>query len=386
MKKYMVRFALSAMICVGWFPLDMRGQTLPVEPDTETAGVHYMFVPAFAYTSDLGFVGGGLGQRIDYGDGVSPFLDLTQLTFTASTKGLISSRIRYDRTRSLNRSIRSTFDLRVERFFNQNYFGVGNHTGFRRSLWDEEHYFYEHREVKLDYTARTPLEEWFGDERLDLLFTYGLIYNSPKVAGEDSFYAADRPFGRKGGWIHEFGTGLVFENRENEFDPRNGSRYEFRVSAAPSGVSDYGFGRIGLNTRHYIPLFHNVILAHQFDVRMTSGDLPFWALPKMGSEDELRGYAENRFRGQSRWFSLTEVRAWVLEFPDYDLKFGLHFFWDAGRVYSERDSIEDSLSNLKHTFGVGGSTALFSPDLIFRGEVGFSDEMYRIYIGIGYLF
>lgn len=385
MKQFLICIVLTTVGACIYSP-GLKGQAIPADPEIASTGVHYMFMPAFAYTSDLGFVGGGLGQRIDYGDGVSPFLNLTQLTFTASTKGLVSSRLKYDRTQSLNRNIRSTFELRVERFLNQNYFGIGNNTEFRRTLWDEEHYYYEHREVKLDYTARQPLVNWSSDKRLDLLLTYGLIYNSPKISGEDSFYKIARPFGREGGWIHSLGSGLVFENRENEFDPRSGSRYEVRISAAPGFLGDYGYGRIGLNTRHYVPIFQNLILAHQFDVQMTSGQIPFWALPRLGSEDELRGYAENRFRGHNRWFGLTELRAWILEFPEYQLKFGLHAFWDTGRVYSEGDSIGDSLHDLKHTFGFGGATALFSPDLIFRGEVGISEDMYRIYIGLGYLF
>lgn len=363
-----------------------QAQLFPVDPGEVKTGVHYMFVPAFAYTSDLGFVGGGLGQRIDYGEGLSPFLNLTQLTFTASTKGLISSRLKHDHTQSLNGNIRSISELSVERLLNQNYFGVGNETQFRQTLWDEEHYFYEHREVKLDYTARLPVLHGEGNQRLDLLFTYGMIYNSPKTVGEDTFYEMDEPFGLEGGWIHGFGSGLILDNRENEFDPRKGSRYEFNISASPAFLGDYGFGQFGLNTRHYFPLARTVVLAHQFDAQLTSGDVPFWNLPRIGSEDELRGYAENRFRGYSRWFSLTEVRAWFLEIPDYDLKFGVHVFWDTGRVFSKADSFGDSFQDLKHTFGFGGATALFSPDMIFRGDVGFSEDMYRIYIGVGYLF
>ncbi|MDZ7683308.1 MAG: hypothetical protein U5J63_16775 [Fodinibius sp.] len=43
-------------------------------------------------------------------------------------------------------------------------------------------------------------------------------------------------------------------------------------------------------------------------------------------------------------------------------------------------------SDYKQTIGIGGAMSIFNPDFILRGEVGFSEEVSRIYIGIGYLF
>jgi len=105
----------------------------------------------------------------------------------------------------------------------------------------------------------------------------------------------------------------------------------------------------------------------------------------LGNEEGLRGYALNRFLGNSSVIYMAEMRTWVFSFLDDQIKLGGHLFFDTGRVFSDSDSSE-FLKNWKQTWGMGGAMSLFNPDLILRGEIGISNESYRIYAGVGYTF
>ena len=52
-------------------------------------GSEYSLLPIVGYTSDLGLFGGGLVQRISYGNNIRPFLSNLTADFTLSTKGNI---------------------------------------------------------------------------------------------------------------------------------------------------------------------------------------------------------------------------------------------------------------------------------------------------------
>ncbi|MEX2600944.1 MAG: BamA/TamA family outer membrane protein [Balneolaceae bacterium] len=383
-------------------PVTLFSQVVPQVSGGENRGVQHIFVPLVAYTSDLGLVGGGVGQRIDYGEGVSPFRNSTEITLLASTKGLLSTRFSYDRTRTFGRDIRSGIDMKLGRFLNQNYFGLGNETRFEQKHWDDEAYFYEHRELRINYQVRIPLPGFHSGgqnrndqegvdydpmrTRFEWLFLYEMVLNRPGSQGDGTLYEEEHPYGSGGGMVHSLGLGLLFEKRDSEFDPRKGVRYDFRFTAAPSFLGDYGYSRFSLNLRHYFPLLPAITLANQVDVQKSFGKPPFWDLPVIGSEDELRGYPEFRFRGESSWASNTELRAWFYEIEELQIKLGIHGFWDTGRVFQKGDTTTKLFSGLKHTGGFGGAATLFSPDLIVRADIGFSEDLYRIYFGIGYLF
>lgn len=393
----------SGLLLLCWLiPATLFSQVVPPGSGNEQSGVQHLFVPVFAYTSDLGLIGGGVGQRIDYGDGVVPFRNSTMVSLLASTKGLLSTRVSYDRTRTLNREIRSRFDIRLERFQNQNFFGLGNETGFDRQHWDEDIYSYEHRELRINYLARIPIPGLHSLEqnsnerergrpeplrtRFEWLLLYELIGNRPGSKGGDSLFEREHPYGSDGGWVHSLGIGVLVDKRDSEFDPRRGFRYDARFKTVPSFLGDYGYSRFSLNLRHYLPLLSAVTLANQIDIQKSFGNPPFWDLPVIGSEDELRGYPEYRFRGESSWVSTTELRAWFYEIEEFQMKLGIHGFWDTGRVFQESASSGGLFRDLKHTVGFGGAATLFSPDLLFRADIGFSEDLYRIYFGLGYLF
>jgi outer membrane protein assembly factor BamA len=128
-------------------------------------------------------------------------------------------------------------------------------------------------------------------------------------------------------------------------------------------------------------------MASRVNFYHSMGEVPYWEQAAIGDSESLRGYPYNRFMDRTSLSWNLEMRTWVLEFPDYGIKLGGQLFTDFGRVFGrEDDLLTDFFSDYKHTFGAGGAISLFSPDFILRGDLGFSEDMFRIYAGIGYVF
>lgn len=82
---------------------------------------------------------------------------------------------------------------------------------------------------------------------------------------------------------------------------------------------------------------------------------------------------------------MLELRTWLFSVFDDRIDIGMQTFWDTGRVYSDFDS-GAFFDGWKQVFGIGTAFTLLNPDLIIRGDVGFSNETWRIYFGAGYVF
>ena len=57
----------------------------------------------------------------------------------------------------------------------------------------------------------------------------------------------------------------------------------------------------------------------------------------------------------------------------------------AGVGYDFKD-YANVFNDLHSTYGFAGTLSLFNPNFFLRGEMGWSDEISRFYMGVGYLF
>lgn len=356
------------------------------EPTDSRVGSYYSIFPLAAYTSDQGFLGGGFVQRINYGVHVLPFLSNTKADFTISTKGTINSQMEYERVRTFGTSIRSKIDFIGRRERQARYFGIGNNTGFGSELFDNQFYFYENKEIYLQYQGRYTIGAFGQKGIIDLIGGGTLWYVNSKPLDEPTLFSQETPHGINKKWVNKLEMGVVADNRNSEFSPVRGIRYQanFNVSTPIVG-SDYTFAGLSGELRHFIPIIPRITLAHYFKAEHIFGDAPFWAQSIIGNEKGLRGYHLNRFRGDSSVLNMLEFRSWLFTLLDDRLRLGAQIFWDSGRVFSEFDD-NRLFNNWKHSFGVGGVISIISPDFFVRGDIGISDESFRIYFGAGYIF
>lgn len=374
---------LAAVIFCLLTPLHSYGQ---VPASNQTTGLNYSFYPIFGYSSDIGFFGGGLFQRIDYADGIRPFSTNTIVDITGSTKGQWVASLEYEKTRMFGRPLRTRSKFKAFRNPISNYFGIGNQTGFSDSDFSDGLYYLLKRRIETRFELRKPLRTISDQKKLEGVLRVKVSYTENEDQGSDTQFVQSPPLGASGGWVNTIGTGLIYDIRNSEFDPRSGIRAEAGADFSPLFAgNDFGFSYYFAEFTTYAPILKSTVFAQRFAAEHTIGSVPFFELPALGNEKGLRGYALNRFLGKSSVIYMAEIRSWVFTFLDDQVKLGGHLFFDTGRVFSDSDSSE-FLKNWKQTWGMGGAMSLFNPDLILRGEVGISNEGFRIYAGVGYAF
>ena len=383
--KFIKSFTLQAAVILLLIFHATNETVLGQNEENISTGVQYGFVPVLGFSSDLGFIGGGLIQRFDYGDGVKPFLYSSRVDASVSTKGFYSINLVHEQTRTFNRRIRTLITFEADRFRDDSFFGLGNINTFDSEQWDDGYFLFESKTILAFTEFRVPMLLHENGAELDLLLGV-LFMGRDNIETEPDTYFANNMFDISDGWITSLITGLILENRDSEFDPRRGQRLELRLEGSPIASGDYGFGRVTLNLRHYTPIHRSITLANQLQVEQTVGTAPFWYSPSLGDHLFLRGFAMNRFIGESLWTQNTEIRSWLFTLPIFDTRIGAQVFWDSGRVFTEGDKLRDVFSGVRHTIGVGGVASPFSPDFILRGDIGFSNELWRVYVALGYAF
>lgn len=389
MKMHLMRKVFSVLLFI-WLisiPAKLSAQIVPVsEPEGPDDNIFWSLVPFGAYTSDSGFFGSVLFKRINYGDDISPYHSSLRVDFSASTRRKLESGFVYERTNLFGTSMRHRTLVHYMREPNGPYYGIGNTSVFTNTDFEQGAYFYELNQIMVDFMGRKKLFKISDHGILEGVFRLRVSNRSLYGRGANTVFEQDNPFGSDGGWVNKLGAGLIIERRNSEFAPSSGFRYETGANLSESFLgSDYSFNKLFADFRHYYSPFNNVVLAHKAEVRHSSGDVPFWQLPILGNEKGLRGYSLDRFIGDSSVLQILELRTWLFSILDDNIKIGSHLFWDSGRVFSEFDS-NGVFEDWNHTFGIGGTISAFSPDLIIRGEAAFSDENFRIYAGLGYLF
>lgn len=356
----------------------------------DRATVERSLLPVLGYTSDSGLFGGALWQSNEYDGQDEQFQNRQLIQLLASTRGELGLQVEHERVASPLRPTRFRTVLDLERIPHHPYFGIGNGTRFSSANYDSGYYDYLHRAA-----------EWTGQWRRTVLrFETGVVpavldvtgllqagWYRPGSSREGTLYHEHYPASGGSNWIQLAGAGLLLEARDHEVNPGRGFRLQGDLSlSAPWLLSDASYRRLRLDARHYLPLPFGVILAQKVAYEGTWGNVPFWLMPTIGHNESLRGYPLNRFRGSASIVHLAELRAWLFTILDGQIRMGAQLFMDTGRVFSQGEGLSELPDGLHQTFGVGGSMTLFHPDLIFRGDLGFSDEMWRIYAGIGYLF
>lgn len=386
--KYRVYIALfiALIFCTG----EAFAQIIPPADEPESAGeyreVQSSVLPIAGYSSDYGLFGGVFYLRRVYEPDADLFLSQVKSEFRVSTKGDLVGKFDYETMKSFGGDIHSSFTFLGERVQLSNYFGIGNDTQFSKEEYDNDFFSFERRELFLKYRGRKTLYEFENGTDLDFSGSVSVAVLDASAGNGTTKFGSDKPGGTGLGWVNKPGIGFILENTDSERLPENGFRYEagFENSGVYTG-SDYSFSEVHADLRHYIRLMGSVVLAQKIEAKHIFGDAPFWELPALGDNMGLRGFHRSRFIGDSSVLHIVELRTWLFSLLGDAVKIGGHLFWDTGRVYSQYDS-GVLLDDWKHSFGAGGALSVFDSDFILRGDLGFSDETYKINFGIGYLF
>lgn len=348
------------------------------------------FMPALAYNSDLGLVGGGIISRYHFRNNTQPFYSYFNANILVSTKGLISSSAFLDKPDIFNSDQRLTSEVFVSRFLKNQYYGIGNYQKLNDPPeQNPDYYYYNSFSTGFEFILRRPLIITSNNEQLDIFGVVNFDYFTPWGNENNRFITQDQPTGIEGSHTAGLGLGFIWEGRDNEFTPSRGIYGRVGIETGQKfygSSSDYFILKSEARAYTSFHFIRKITFANRLSFQHSSGTLPYWKLAELGGEKSMRGYPENRFRDHNVVFMNTELRSWLFEFPAYEVRLGGTLFFDIGRTYSNGTAIDNIFSDLKYTYGFGGLSSFFNENFIFRGDIGFSEEGYGIYFTAGYMF
>jgi outer membrane protein assembly factor BamA len=352
--------------------------------------LEYAFLPALGYNSDFGLMGGGIVSRYYYKDGIKPFNSYMIANAVASTKGLFSASVLYDKPRIFTRRERLTTEFYISRFLNDQFYGVGTYENLTPSISDDqEFYYYESFSFGIETILRHSLNKDPLGRTSDIYLVAEFDYHNPVNIQPNSFIYQMSPVGLENSGTVSLGTGYIYDSRDSEFDPRRGfyGKAGFRLIKDYTRTTDiFPLFESEIRTYHSFHLIRDITFANRLTFNHLSGEAPFRKYPVIGGEETMRGYPENRFIDENALLMNTELRTWLFDFPTYDVKFGGTLFFDIGRTFSNDTPMQDVIDDLKYTYGLGGTSSFFNENFIFRADLGFSEDGYGLYFTAGYLF
>jgi hypothetical protein len=183
-------------------------------------------------------------------------------------------------------------------YFPDHFYGIGNRTAV------------ENRE---DFTAsnwrwQLNLQRRWGN----FLFAGLHLENydiSMRGTESDGELASGTITGSRGGNISGLGVFLKWDSRDNTFSPGKGSYCSVFLNRYSRALgSDFTYGLLTMDARHYLPLGKTSVLAVQGVFRSIWGDCPFQVLPMFGGMNLLRGYYDGRYRDRTMLAVQAEYR------------------------------------------------------------------------------
>jgi hypothetical protein len=196
----------------------------------------------------------------------------------------------------------------------------------------------------------------------------------------------DLPFGAQGTTNIGLGIGLVYDERHNVLNVRDGWFSEFGfIKFNPFMNSSVDYYNIVSDTRFFKSLGKRDVIAAQLLGQFNfGGDVPFNQLALMGGQNMMRGYFLGRFR--DRKLIATQV-----EYRMLPLKLGFTERWGA-TVFSSVGSVFDEFNNYDTTklkFAVGGGLRFLlfqKKDIWARLDYAYTPDENGLYITIGEAF
>lgn len=177
---------------------------------------------------------------------------------------------------------------------------------------------------------------------------YKLLFDQVPDKTADGILSSSQIRGSDGTVISGPGLEANYDSRDNGFYPTKGLYMNFRgyVSHKAFG-SEYNFTKMELDTRFFLAMNHENILAFQLFYENAAMDAPFQALSRLGGDMMMRGYYQGRYRDKNYLAFQTEYR-----YPVYKSFSGV-LFGGAAQVAGRIDQMNFAPEDLKYSWGAG---------------------------------
>jgi hypothetical protein len=180
--------------------------------------------------------------------------------------------------------------------------------------------------------------------------------------------------GGGGGALAGLGLHADWDSRDNTFSTARGALASLVLSRYGRLLGgDFAFGQLTVDARLYRPTGWGAVLAAQVVFKTVWGDCPFFALPRFGGLNLLRGYFDGRYRDRCLLAAQAEWRQPVWK------RVGMCLFAGAAQVQGRPALLE--LDGF-HLAGGVGLRYKFNPreNLVIRLDAGFAAEKPAFYL------
>lgn len=191
------------------------------------------------------------------------------------------------------------------------------------------------------------------------------------------------PRGANGSTNLGFGLGLLYDNRHNVLNVRDGLFAEAAfIHYHPRLGSRFNFTTFTTDVRYFVPIRKRNVLALQTIGQYTYGEVPFNQLALMGGENMMRGYYTGRYRDNHYMAFQAEYRMLPFSFAK---RFGASVFVGTGLVGPSFSGLR--AKNMVVAGGAGLRFLLFpKKDVWVRLDFAVTEEGNGVYIFIGEAF
>jgi outer membrane protein assembly factor BamA len=256
------------------------------------------------------------------------------------------------------------------------YHGYGNETSFSKKLDEINFYRLEEELLKI-----TPM--LYFNLFNKAMSGIGISYEYSNINLTNNSLLLETKRDNYGlGKLKLVGTHLLFniDTRDNITNPYKGIFLNIKGSLYPKLLDvKETFYKLEFDARTYFKT--KIITDNIFAFRIGGGklwnDYPFSKSIVLGGENNLRGFSRERFSGDASLFAQAEIRTYLVPIK-YGLpgKFGIHFFGETGRVFTENDN-----SKKWHlSYGGGVWLSLIDRMVSLSFDMAVSEEFNNFYL------
>ena len=261
-------------------------------------------------------------------------------------------------TKKYDITIYFDLDILKERFY-----GIGLKGSTDDRGEDKEFSWYKTKFLNIDGVITRNIKGPFSAG-----ITYDLNLSQNSNIENDSILTPTTP-GVDGGFVMGIGPVITMDTRDDVYYPSKGSFIKlYGKFCPPLDRYDYKYWHFFLDIRKFFDLKINWVIGLQSLNDYTSGNVPFYKMPKIAGNILLRGFEHrSKYIDKKMSYIQAEVRKWVW------WRLGVAGFVGAGNVFNSgwRDLEDD----MKYVAGLGMRFRLRDDSKInFRFDYGFASN------------
>ncbi len=377
-------------------------------------------LPAFTFTSDIGFGFGLIGSFARFSRGYRPYLWRLEVLWLMTLKGkpgdggvespYHDDYIKLDLPGLLGGRLRLNLFVGFSRYTTSGYYGFGNAAPVDKPARDDNPRYHMVDRIYPTAAARARV---YLTERIQLLLGTSFVFNWINPY-EGSLFSRDLESrdpavcrllrGKDHFGVFEATVGWIWDSRDHEYMPSDGSFHEISWRASPGWAigTDHAYGGLNLTLRFYRAIVGRyLIAAGRVMADVIVGQPPFYELSRhgglfasdaLGGSRAIRGVPLQRYHGKIKLFGNLELRSRLLGFSLLGQRFqlGATAFLDTGRSwagFSGTSHLDGDGIGLK--LGAGGGLRLaWGEAFMIRADIAYSPDAEPIgwYLDINHLF